>query len=738
MEPAADSAGSAAGDTAAALAVLELLAAGAPAAAFDALLPTADPGLTRAVALARVIRSRAAAPAAPPAASRGAGPAPGPDRTPGPRDEPDGAGAADGDPGTAARTDADPDARADRDAAGYPKPATATDRDADGYPDTDTDAATDRDADDGGAGLAALVDTAHDLTSAYDLDSLLRVIARRARRLLGLDVVCVSFTRPDGTAYPHLSDGGTAGYGSGLGLGSAEGLGALVRERRAPVWSADYLHDTTLAHAPGVDAAIRAEGVRAVVAVPLRHREGILGVLYGAHRRVRSFTPAEVGMLLSLADLAAVAVEKARLLERARDEMSELERFGSVTDATLTRVRYLWDCHARLARLVLDGAGLATLARTTADALDGVLQVRDPGGRPLTPGPGPVGLDEAAVTRGALHAHTARRPVRLPDGSAGGSVGAEGPSDAGEVWVAPVTAGAEDLGVLVLHAAEPLTEEDVRLLELSALSVASLMLIQRGTAAAEGPLHDELLQELLDRPNHSSDLHLRERTRRLGIDLDVPHVVVVVRPEGGELGRAVAWASSYAYRVGGLKGVRRGCIVLLLPGDDASAAARQVSREVTPLLGHPVSTGAAGPAKGPSAVAGVYEEAARCLDALTALDGAGGTASLRELGFLGLLLSADHDVDAFVAQALGPVLEYDAARFTELTRTLEAYFESGGSPTHAAEALHVHANTVSRRLERIAELLGEGWQKPAQALEIQMALRLRRTREVLVRTRPPT
>ncbi|MDJ0382547.1 helix-turn-helix domain-containing protein [Streptomyces sp. G-G2] len=697
MKPAAVPAGHATGaeDTVSVLAVLEMLAGGAPSADFDALLSAgpggrAGPALTRAVALAHVIRGRAG----PGAVSRH----PHPTRAPGA--EPGAAGPA----GTAlVRARATTAARA-------------------GAPAHDAAPVMAAHASDGQAAFAAVVDTAHDLTSAYDLDTLLRVITRRCRRLLGLDLVCLAFTRADGSAYPHLSDGGGAGYDAGLRLGPGEGLGALVRERRAPVWSADYLNDAAFTHSPGVDTVIRAEGVRGVVAVPLRHSDGILGVLYGADRRARSFTAAEVATLASLADLAAVAIERARLLERARAEASELERFGSAADATLTRVRYLWDCHGRLARLVLDGAGLDTLARTTGDALDGVLQIRDPGGRPLTSARGPAGLDEAAVTRGALHACTARRPVRLP----------------GEVWVAPVTAGAEDLGFLVLHAAEPLTEEDVRLLELAALSVASLILIQRGTAAAEGPVHDELLQELLDRPHHSSDPHLCERTRRLGIDLDVPHVVVVVRPEGGELGRAVAWASSYAYRLGGLKGVRRGSIVLLLPGDDPSEAARQVSAEVTPLLGHPVSTGAAGPAKGAAAVAGVYEEAARCLDALTALDGVGGTASLRELGFLGLLLSADHDVDAFIGQAIGPVLEYDAARFTELTRTLEAYFESGGSPTHAAEALHVHTNTVSRRLERIAELLGEGWQKPAQALEIQMALRLRRTREVLVRTRPRT
>jgi GAF domain-containing protein len=564
------------------------------------------------------------------------------------------------------------------------------------------------------AALAALVDTAHDLTSPYDLDGLLRVIARRARRLLTFDMAYVSLQRPDGTSYVRTSEGDTTSLGVGLELGTDVSLGSLAQQSGAPVWSADYLADHTVPHVPAIDEVVRAEGLRAVIAVPLRRGDSTMGALYCADRTVRHFTPDEIGVLVSLADLAAVAIEKASLLERTRDEVTELEYFSSAQNSALTRVRHLWDVHARLVRLVLDGARLPTLARATADALDGVLQVRDPGGRPLTAADELPGLDEDAVTRAALQAHTGRAPVPLP----------------GDVWVAPVTAGAEDLGVLVLRASAPLTDEDVRLLELAAQSVAALHLIQRGTAAAEGPVHDELLQDLLDRP-HRADLDLRERTRRLGVDLDVPHVVVVARPEGGELGKAVAWASSYAYRQGGLKGVRRGCIVLLLPGDDASKTAREVSAELSPLLGHPVSTGAAGPARGAGTVAGVYEEAARCLDALTALDGVGGTASLRELGFLGLLLSADHDVDAFISATIGPVLEYDEARLTELTRTLDAYFESGGSPTHAAEALHVHTNTVSRRLERIAELLGEGWQKPAQSLEIQMALRLRKTRGVL-------
>jgi len=38
----------------------------------------------------------------------------------------------------------------------------------------------------------------------------------------------------------------------------------------------------------------------------------------------------------------------------------------------------------------------------------------------------------------------------------------------------------------------------------------------------------------------------------------------------------------------------------------------------------------------------------------------------------------------------------------------------------------VHVNTVAQRLERVAALLGATWQQPDRALELQLALRLRR------------
>jgi DNA-binding PucR family transcriptional regulator len=106
--------------------------------------------------------------------------------------------------------------------------------------------------------------------------------------------------------------------------------------------------------------------------------------------------------------------------------------------------------------------------------------------------------------------------------------------------------------------------------------------------------------------------------------------------------------------------------------------------------------------------------------------GTGTGAAAPDLAFAGLVVGSEPDVCAYVQSILGPVTAYDDARGTDLLGTLEAYYAAGGSPRHTATALHIHVNTVAQRLERIDALLGSPWQQPDRALEIQLALRLRR------------
>jgi DNA-binding PucR family transcriptional regulator len=217
------------------------------------------------------------------------------------------------------------------------------------------------------------------------------------------------------------------------------------------------------------------------------------------------------------------------------------------------------------------------------------------------------------------------------------------------------------------------------------------------------------------------------RARRVNLDLEIPHVVLSARcalPE--HRGRAASWAASHAAVTHGLAAAEGEEIVLLLPGDEPGETAHRIAKELGATLAAPVTVGAAGPVRDAAGVATAHREAQRCADALLALGRRDGGADARELGFIGMLIGQHHDVDGFLRATLGEVLDYDAERGTSLIRTLEDYFGTGCSLSRTAERLHIHVNTVTQRLHRVGQLLGDDWQAPDRALEIHMALRLHR------------
>ena len=110
---------------------------------------------------------------------------------------------------------------------------------------------------------------------------------------------------------------------------------------------------------------------------------------------------------------------------------------------------------------------------------------------------------------------------------------------------------------------------------------------------------------------------------------------------------------------------------------------------------------------------------------MLALGREGQGATMAELGFVGVLLSGGDSGRRFVQDTLGPVLDYDAGRGTDLAETLAALFAQGGHLGRTAGVLHLHPNTVGQRLSRIGTLLGAEWSEPERALQIQLALQLR-------------
>jgi sugar diacid utilization regulator len=256
--------------------------------------------------------------------------------------------------------------------------------------------------------------------------------------------------------------------------------------------------------------------------------------------------------------------------------------------------------------------------------------------------------------------------------------------------------------------------------------MALLLLFRRNMTEVEGRVRGELLDDLV--AGHVSDPDaLDARARRLGVDLSIPHVLVVVR-HGGRREQAAFWAASCSAVEHGLSTAYSDELVLLVPGDRPEEVATRVAKDLGAALGVPATAGAAGPITLPDGAVTARQEARRCADALLALGREGDGASAAGLGFVGLLIGDAGDVGAFVERTLGPVISYDERRGTALTRTMAIYFDTGGSLARTAERLHIHANTVTQRLDRVGRLLGPGWQRADRALQIQLALHLHRLR----------
>ncbi|MER5730748.1 GAF domain-containing protein [Streptomyces sp. NPDC002138] len=574
------------------------------------------------------------------------------------------------------------------------------------------------------AELTALFDTAGDLAALRDLDAVLRAIVHRARMLLGTDVAYLTLNDPvAGDTFMRVTDGSVSAAFQQLRLGMGEGLGGLVAQSARPYASADYRTDGRFKHTPAIDSGVREEGLRGILGVPLRVGNRVIGVLYAADRAVRAFAPEAVALLSSLADHAAVAIDGARLLEETRAALVDLGVANDTVRAHSDAMRLATETHDRLTELVLRGADTGDLAREVAALLGGGLVVHDADGSELARvSPAPTEGPAAAREQGIAASRAGGRAVRV-DG----------------IWVCAVLAGPELLGSISLTGRPDLPDSDRRLFERTALVTALLLLLRRSMAQAEDRVRGELLGDLLTagpggRVRDPDGQSLR--ARKLGVDLTRPHVVLVLHGDAAPRTRLAAETARQARALEGLAGLYEGRVVLLAPTGEPGALARTLAEDLGQALGSPVTVGSAGPATGPGGLPAAYAEALRCLDAMHALGHTGHGAALPDLGFLGILLGERADVGDYVERVLGPVLDYDRRRGTELVRTLEAYYAHGASLAKAKDALHVHVNTVVQRLERIRQLLGESWNTPSRALEIQLALRVHRVAAITAPARP--
>ena len=96
-----------------------------------------------------------------------------------------------------------------------------------------------------------------------------------------------------------------------------------------------------------------------------------------------------------------------------------------------------------------------------------------------------------------------------------------------------------------------------------------------------------------------------------------------------------------------------------------------------------------------------------------------------ELGVFQLLFHIPDKqiLHAFVRTYLGPILDYDQTKGSELLRTLKVYLDNDGSKQVAAQQLFIVRQSLYYRLEKIEELLGADYMLPEKRLALQVGIR---------------
>src|SRR5438552_4111567 len=254
-------------------------------------------------------------------------------------------------------------------------------------------------------------------------------------------------------------------------------------------------------------------------------------------------------------------------------------------------------------------------------------------------------------------------------------------------------------------------------------------------ARAARDARDEVEEELLDvltagRPG-SHDA-ARERAKRKGFDVEAPYLACAAEANDTATATRIraAWERLLAtMRTAALVRERGAGTVALI-----SLAARRAPepRALVEQLHHAAKSAAATPLalgygavrSGGREVAAAAREAEQALTMGRRLFGPDSATAFSELGLYRLLYALQPlpELRDFRDQALAKLQGKD--RGGVLLQTLGSYLATNGSPTDAADRLHLHRNTVLYRLGRLEDLLQVDLRDAEVRLGLHLALKI--------------
>ncbi len=418
-------------------------------------------------------------------------------------------------------------------------------------------------------------------------------------------------------------------------------------------------------------------------------------------------------LLRVLAQQIGTAIRNSRLHQIERNAAAVLASVNSQLEATVSALAQRIEIHDRLTRAAASGEGMEGIANAVHEVTGLPVIIEDRYGN-LRAWAGPGDPPTFSKDPPARREQLLRRLLR------------EGQStwESGRVMRA-ASPRPDSVGVIALIDPERAARnEDLAALEYGATILSMELARQRTVADTEVRVRRDLVEDLLSGTGGESAVQRGEAFQH---DLNLPHRVVVFEGRGrtrdeDQFFTAVRRAAR-DFGLGSLLVARAGTVVLLTDRDVGWEDVQEtVVRE---LAGGNCRIGVGGLTHGPEDFPTSHREAVLALNLLNGRIGAHHVVSFDDLGVYRLLASAEdsREIEKFVTQWLGPLIEYDERRHSELVLTLYRYLECGGRYDATAEALLIHRSTLKYRLQRIRDVSGLPIGDPDVNFNLQLACR---------------
>jgi sugar diacid utilization regulator len=284
----------------------------------------------------------------------------------------------------------------------------------------------------------------------------------------------------------------------------------------------------------------------------------------------------------------------------------------------------------------------------------------------------------------------------------------------------------ETLGVIGIFDPDDTRSDDDRFaVEYASAMIAVELAHHRDLAEVEIRLGSDLADDLVAGAEIVDTL---ARAEALHFDLSGSQRVALVSwedptPSGVDIGAAVRHELA-AMRVPALISRRPDAILaIVVDGHDLSRLYERLSVVMASTRG---TIGVGGSATAEH-VADSFAEASRALQIRAESRRPYGMSNHDDLGLLRILDASGDGIqlERYVSEWLGALIDYDHDHRSEMVRTLGAYLDSGGNYDRTAEALIIHRSTLRYRLGRIRELSGRDLADPESRLNMHVAIRAR-------------